>query len=356
MREPKKGGAVIPVGKRIPAVWLNHRVPIQTKKTFSKALARLQKRDPAELAQFIASLALQADPTGEQAFAVIVGDELAETHAAIRKRVRALQGYEPHEYSYRHQFGADVGQRLMLIVDSIETLILPKDPRGAFEVSTRVIESEGHSHAQPATPGGPNWKGMQASLFCARFITRFTRNQRTMGMKEKSSASWVAVALATSAATAWHAAAYAESPYEQDQRQQLEQYQREHGLSPAVVQAQRWKREWQEQHPNEPVPNAGVLQKLHRQETLDNIQRGFTKMRQERDAELLRNYQLSRQHQQRILAAQHVTWTAEQWREWNRQYDEGLRAQVRSYEEGRRINADIIEMERQRRELGFSLP
>jgi hypothetical protein len=175
-------------------------------------------------------------------------------------------------------------------------------------------------------------------------------------MKAKWSIPCVAVVLATSAATVWHAAAYAESPYELDQRQQLEQYKREHGLSPEVAQAQRWKREWQEQHPNEPVPDAGVLQKLHRQETTDNITRGFAKMRQERNAKLLRNYQLSRQHQQQMLVAQHVTWTPEQWREWNRQYDEGLRAQVRSYEEGRRINADIIEMERQRRELGFSLP
>jgi hypothetical protein len=175
-------------------------------------------------------------------------------------------------------------------------------------------------------------------------------------MNAKWSGSWVVVVLATSTTAAWQTAACAESPYEQDQRQQLEQYQREHGLSPEVAQAQRWKREWQEQHPNEPVPHSGVLQKLHRQETTDNITRGFAKMRQERKAELMRNYQLSRQHQQQILTAQHVNWTPEQWKQWNRQYDEGLRAQVRSYEEGRTVNAEIIEMERQRRELGFSLP
>ena len=175
-------------------------------------------------------------------------------------------------------------------------------------------------------------------------------------MKAKRMAPWVAGMLTTSTFTVWHAAACAETPYEMDQRQQLEQYQREHGLSPEVAQAQRWKREWQEQHPNEPVPNAGVLQKLHRQETLDNIDRGFAAMRRRRADELLHNYQLSRQHQQQILNAQHVTWTAAQWNEWNRQYDEGLRAQVRAYEEGRRINAELIEMERQRRELGFSLP
>lgn len=181
-------------------------------------------------------------------------------------------------------------------------------------------------------------------------------NRKGCRMKERSSGSWVAVVLATSTAVVWHAAACAETPYELDQRQQLEQYQRQHGLSPEVAQAQRWKRDWLQRHPNEPVPDAGVLQKLHRRETIDNIKRGFAKMREERKATLLRNYLLSRQHQQQILAARHVTWTPAQWSEWNRRYDEGLRAQVRSYEEGRRVNAETLEMQRQRRELGFSLP
>jgi hypothetical protein len=175
-------------------------------------------------------------------------------------------------------------------------------------------------------------------------------------MTTKWTAPGVAVLAVASAATLWHAVAHGDTPYELDQRQQLEQYQREHGLSPDAAQAQRWRREWQEQHPNQPVPNAGVLQKLHRQETHDNINAGFDKMRRERQAELLRNYQLSRQHQQEILARQHLTWTAGQWRDWNRQYDAGLRAQVRSYEQGKAINAEIMEMERQRRELGFSVP
>lgn len=118
---------------------------IKTEQAFSNAVARLQKRDPAALAHFIASLALHAGPIGEQAHTFIVGDELGETQASIRERIRDFQGYEPHEYTYRHQFGADVGQRLLLIVESIEALILPKDPRGAFELLTLVIESDGHA-------------------------------------------------------------------------------------------------------------------------------------------------------------------------------------------------------------------
>jgi hypothetical protein len=120
-------------------------VAIQTKQAFSNAIARLQKRDPAALAHFIASLALHAGPIGEQAYAFIVGDDMGETHALIKERIRDFQGYEPHEYTYRHEFGAEVGQRLKLIVESIEALILPKDSRGALELLTLVIESEGQA-------------------------------------------------------------------------------------------------------------------------------------------------------------------------------------------------------------------
>jgi hypothetical protein len=116
-------------------------------------------------------------------------------------------------------------------------------------------------------------------------------------------------------------AARAESPYERDQRQMLEQYQREHGLSPQVQQAQRWQQEWRQQHPNEPMPNFGELEKLHRQEIIANMNQGFAKMRQARQAKLQHDYLMSRQHQQQILAAQHITWNAQQWKEWDRQYD-----------------------------------
>ena len=38
----------------------------------------------------------------------------------------------------------------------------------------------------------------------------------------------------------------AESPYERDQREQLEKYQQQRGLSPQQLQVQRWQQEWQE--------------------------------------------------------------------------------------------------------------
>lgn len=127
---------------------------------------------------------------------------------------------------------------------------------------------------------------------------------------------------------------HAESPYERDQREQLENYQRQHGLSPQQQQTQRWQQEWRQQHPNEPLPNAGVLQKMHRQEIIENTNRDFARMRQQRQAQLRHEYQLSRERQERILASQHVVWTAQQWHDWDRQYDLAQQQKAKDYLKG----------------------
>ena len=118
---------------------------IQTQQAFSEAVERLRKRDPASLAHFIATLALDSGPIGEQACTFIVGDAVAAASASVSERIGAFRRYEPHEYSYRHEFGAEMGQRLALIVDAIEALVIPRDPRGAFDLLVQVIESDGHA-------------------------------------------------------------------------------------------------------------------------------------------------------------------------------------------------------------------
>lgn len=125
----------------------------------------------------------------------------------------------------------------------------------------------------------------------------------------------------TVAAASWLTAALAETPYERDQREQIEKARREHGLSPQVEQAERCKRQWREQHPNEPMPSFGALEKLHRDEIMANMNRGFADMRQQRQAQLQRNYLMAKQHQQQVLAAAQVSWTPQQWQQWDRQYD-----------------------------------
>ena len=137
--------------------------------------------------------------------------------------------------------------------------------------------------------------------------------------------------LAGSGSVFWVTAAHAETPYEKDQREMLERYQHEHGTSAQVLQGQRWQQEWRQQHPNEPMPSFGALEKLHRQEIISNTNQGFARMRQERQAKLQRDYLLSKQNQQRILASQHITWSAQQWKNWDREYDLTMQQRAQDY-------------------------
>jgi hypothetical protein len=144
--------------------------------------------------------------------------------------------------------------------------------------------------------------------------------------------------------------ARAETPYEQDQRQQLEKYQREHGLSPQVQQRLRWEKEWREQHPGQPLPSAGALQKLHQDEIIANIKAGGARMWAARQAELQRNYELSRDNQQRRLAAQHITWTPQQWRQWDRQYDQEQQQRAQDYLKAVELSGEMARREHEREE------
>jgi hypothetical protein len=137
--------------------------------------------------------------------------------------------------------------------------------------------------------------------------------------------------LAGSGSVFWVTAAQAETPYEKDQREMLERDQREHGTSAQVQQRLRWEKEWRQQHPNEPMPSAGALQKLHREEIISNMNQGFARMRQERQAKLQQDYLLSKQIQQRKLAEQHITWSAEQWKNWDREYDRAMQQRAQDY-------------------------
>jgi len=144
--------------------------------------------------------------------------------------------------------------------------------------------------------------------------------------------------------------AMAETPYERDQREQLEKAQREGKLSPQVAQRLRWEQEWRTQHPGEPMPNPGQMQKLHRDEIIANTNADFAKMRAQRQADLQREYQLSRANQQRQLAAQHITWTAQQWQAWDRQYDRAQQQKAQDYLNGVRQAGEIDRMQREQEE------
>lgn len=65
---------------------------IETNRDLEAAIARLASRAPEALATFIASLAFDAGPIGEQVRTFIVGDDLSETTASLKGRIDALRG------------------------------------------------------------------------------------------------------------------------------------------------------------------------------------------------------------------------------------------------------------------------
>jgi hypothetical protein len=113
---------------------------ITTKKEFAVALEGLRRRGPEALAAFILSLAQEPGPVGEQVRTFIVGDDVAETAKSVRERIKGLE--IPDEYAHRHARGREMGASLEFIVESIESLVLPVEPKAAFELLVAVFEAD----------------------------------------------------------------------------------------------------------------------------------------------------------------------------------------------------------------------
>ena len=119
----------------------NYIVKIETKDDFARALERLRRRDPEALAAFIVSLIQVSGPVGQQVRTFIVGDDVAETAESVRERIKGLE--VPSEYDHRHARGREIGASLAFIVESIERLVLPVDPKIAFGLLVAVFEADG---------------------------------------------------------------------------------------------------------------------------------------------------------------------------------------------------------------------
>lgn len=113
---------------------------IKTKQEFAAALERLRRRNPEALAGFILSLAQEPGPVGDQVRTFILGDDVAETVEAVRERIKGLA--VPDEYAHRHARGREMGASLEFIVESIESLVLPVNPKVAFELLVAVFEAD----------------------------------------------------------------------------------------------------------------------------------------------------------------------------------------------------------------------
>ncbi len=146
------------------------------------------------------------------------------------------------------------------------------------------------------------------------------------------------------------AAAHAETPYERDQREQLEKAQREGTLSPQVQQRLRWEAEWRAQHPGQALPNAGQMQKLHGAEIQAQIRAGGAKMWADRQAELRRQHERARADQQRQLDARHVRWTPAQWQQWERDYTLARKKEAEDYGKAVALSGEMARQEHEREE------
>ncbi len=115
-------------------------IRLETREDFARARERLRSRDPEALVAFLMSLAGDSGPVGEQIRTFIVGDDLVETVESVRDRIGDLS--IPSEYDHRHSRGGEMGKSLDFIVDSIERLVLPVDPKAAFVLLCAVFEAD----------------------------------------------------------------------------------------------------------------------------------------------------------------------------------------------------------------------
>jgi hypothetical protein len=113
---------------------------METKADFTWALERLRRRDAESLAAFILSLAQDVGPIGEQVRTFIVGDDVKETVGSVRERIDNLG--TPTEYAHRHARGREIGASLGYVLDSIETLVLPVNPKAAFQLLVKLFEAD----------------------------------------------------------------------------------------------------------------------------------------------------------------------------------------------------------------------
>src|ERR1700690_3029919 len=113
---------------------------IDTVQGAARAIEKLARLDPRSLAKFIVSLAQDSGPIGEQVRTFIVGDDVAAATESIKGRIESLR--TASESDYRQRRGEEIDERLAFVLDSIETLVLPVNPKKAFELLILVFQSD----------------------------------------------------------------------------------------------------------------------------------------------------------------------------------------------------------------------
>jgi len=116
-------------------------VTIQTQQGLADAIARLVRRPPDQLANYIASLAVEGGVIGERAELFIIADNVPETIAAVRVGIESLLPMLAR--AKRRLNGRDVGRRLEYLLDAIESVVLPVNSQAAFSLLVSLFERDG---------------------------------------------------------------------------------------------------------------------------------------------------------------------------------------------------------------------
>ena len=120
----------------------------------------------------------------------------------------------------------------------------------------------------------------------------------------------------------------------------------------STLKLQRWTEEWKQQHPGQPVPNAGLIEKMHSAEIKQQIQQSGREMWAKRQADIRADYQAARHRQELQNQANHVTWTAGQWAQWNDSYQAARKAEAAAYMNGSGMSGEMARKEA-RRQMGW---
>jgi hypothetical protein len=122
-------------------------------------------------------------------------------------------------------------------------------------------------------------------------------------------------------------------------------------VRPQVLQYQRWQKEWTEAHPGEPMPTLGQFEHMHEAEIVQQVHDDGQRMWAARQAKLKADYAQAKQMQAQKNAAQHVTWTSQQWAAWDKAYDNQKRQEANDYlkaqaQAGEELRAEMAEQAR----------
>jgi hypothetical protein len=114
---------------------------IHTKEDWEQARIAFEQRSPQALAAIILSLVDASNGIGTRIHVFAAADDPKAAAALLRQEIDCLIRGE-REYDVRHRRGAEWVHRLDRALDAIETDLLPKDRRVAFDLLTSLIKNE----------------------------------------------------------------------------------------------------------------------------------------------------------------------------------------------------------------------